>query len=54
MKKTSFEVSKSCGFDLLHRFAKEALTEEIVYMAEMFSVPCMTKNVEITTFDQLR
>ena len=52
-KKTSFEVSKSCGFDLLHRFGKEELTEKIVYMAEMFLFRCMTKNDKIVTFDQL-
>ena len=42
------------GFDLLHYFGKEPLTEEMVSLAERFLVQCMSTKTRVTTFDELR
>ena len=50
----ALQTANEHGFDLLHSFGKEPLTEEIILLAERFLVYCLTKKESITTFDELR
>ena len=42
------------GFELLHSFGKEPLTEEMIKLAERFLVRCLSTNKNTATFDELR
>ena len=53
-KKASLKAAEKYGFQMLFRFGEDDLTPEMITSAEDFLVKCVSKNNEITTFDDLR
>lgn len=56
-KKMALKPTLGHGFDLLHSFGKEPLTEFMISQAEEFLVRCLSKsksNINVQRFDNLR
>ena len=53
-KEMGLKATLKYGFDLLHSFGKEWLTEEVITLAEQYLVWCMSTNQNRTSFDEQR
>lgn len=53
-KRMGLQVTLNGGFELLHSFGKEPLTQKMLSDAEEFLVHCVSKSTKSKRFDDLR